>query len=110
MSEANEWKKEDEAVTATLVAHATATPSPPPTFIEEMKEMFLMFLGLGFSLIVMLKLVHDQGINFPWTLASLFAICNMICRPGGLVSAKTPDRQLDFCPGHKESQTCGVYV
>ena len=55
-----------------------------------------MFLRLGFSQAVVPKLVDDQGIDYPWTLASLFdeditVICNMIHRPGRLVSWKTPD-------------------
>ena len=56
-----------------------------------------MFLRLGFSQTVAMKLVDDQGIDSPWTLASLFdedivTICDMIRRPGGLVSGKTLGR------------------
>ena len=56
-----------------------------------------MFLRLGFSQAIVLKLVEDQGIDSPCTLASLshentIAICDMIHRPGGLVSGKTLDR------------------
>ena len=45
----------------------------------------------------MLKLVEDQGIDSPWTLVSLSnediaIICNVIHRPGRLVSGKTLDR------------------
>ena len=65
-------------------------PSLPPTVVKE------MFLRLGFSQAVVLKLVDDPGIDSPQTLASFFdediiAICVMIYRPGGLVSEKTPD-------------------
>ena len=49
------------------------------------------------------KLVDDQGIDFPWTLTSLSgkditAICNVIRKPGGMVSGKMPDRgnQISF--------------
>ena len=41
---------------------------PPLTIEDEMQEMFLI---LGFSLMVAKKLVEDQGIDSPWTLASL---------------------------------------
>ena len=56
-----------------------------------------MFLRLGLSQAVVLKLVDDHGIDSPRTLASLFdeniaTICDVICRSGGLVSRKTPDR------------------
>ena len=51
----------------------------------------------------MLKLLDDQGIDSPQTLASLSdediaTICNMICRPGRLVGGKTLDRgnQISF--------------
>ena len=63
-----------------------------------------------------MKLVDDQGIVSPWTLASLYdediiTICNMIFRPGGLVSGKTPDKGgTDFHPNHKESQIHGLHV
>ena len=77
-----------------LVAHAPAAPSQPPTIVKEMEEIFLR---LGFSQAVVLKLVDGQGIDSPWTLASLSdeditIICDIICRPSGLVSGKTPDR------------------
>ena len=56
-----------------------------------------MLLRLGFSQTVAMKLVDDRGIDSPWTVASLSnediaAICDVICRPGGLVSGKTLDR------------------
>ena len=56
-----------------------------------------MLLRLGFSQTVAMKLVDEQGIDSPWTLDSLSdediaATCNMIGRPGGLVSGMTPDR------------------
>ena len=56
-----------------------------------------MFFRLGFSQAVVLKLVDYQGIDSPQTLASLSdeeitEIFDIIYRPGGLVSRKTPDR------------------
>ena len=44
------------------------------------------------------KLVDDHGIDSPWTLASLSdkditTICDLIRRPGGLVSHKTSVRE-----------------
>ena len=74
--------------------HALAAPSLPQTFIKEMEEVFLR---LGFSQVMVLKLVDDQGRDSPWTLVSLSdvniaTICKMICKPGRLVSRKTPDR------------------
>ena len=56
-----------------------------------------MLLRLGFSQMVAHKLVDDKGIDTLWTLASLFdeditTICDVIKRPGGLVSSKMPDR------------------
>ena len=63
--QADEQKKEDEAVTALPVACAPAAPSLPPTIIKEVKEMFLR---LGFSQVVVLKLVEDQWIVSPQTL------------------------------------------
>ena len=72
-----------------LVACAPTIPSLPSTVIKQMEEMFLR---LGFSHAVVLKLVDDQR-----TLASLSdediaAICNMIHGPGGLVNGTTPER------------------
>ena len=69
-------------------------PSPHPTIVKETEEMFLR---LGFSQAVVLKLVEDQGIDSPWTLTSLSkediaTICDMIHRSCGLVSGKTLDR------------------
>ena len=89
-SEANNQGKEKEAV----MMPALATASLSPTVVKEMEEMFLR---LGFNQAVVLKLVNDQGINSPCTLTSLSdkdiaAICDMIHRPGGLVSGKTLDR------------------
>ena len=71
-----------------------ATESLPPTIVEEMEEMFLR---LGFSQTVAMKLVDDQEIFSSKTLASLSdkdiaAICNVIRRPDGLVSGKMPER------------------
>ena len=82
------------AATVALVNFALAAQSLPPTIIVEIEEIFLR---LGFSQAMVLKLVDDQEIDSPWTLASLSdeniaAICNMIYRHSGLVSGKTPDR------------------
>ena len=71
-----------------------AAPNPPPTIFEEMQEIFLR---LVFSQSLALKLVDDQGIDSPWTLASLSnediaAMYNVIHRPVGLVSGKTSNR------------------
>ena len=56
-----------------------------------------MFFKLGFSQTVAQKLVYDQGIDSPQTLASLSdenitMICDVIRWPGGLVSSTTPVR------------------
>ena len=56
-----------------------------------------MFLRLGSSQTVAMKLVDDQGIDSLRILASLSDkditdICNVIHRPGRLVRGKTPDR------------------
>ena len=77
-----------------MAACTLAAPNLPLTVVKEMEEMFLR---LGFSQAVVLKLVEDQEIDSPWILASLSnddiaAICDMIHRPGGLVSGKTPDK------------------
>ena len=68
--------------------------------VKEMKEMFLR---LGFSQTVAMKIVDDLGIDSPWITAGLSdedidAICNMIHRPGSLVDGRTPDRgnQISF--------------
>ena len=94
LSEPNKQKEEDEVVMAPRVTYTPAAPSPPPTIVQEMEEMFLR---LGFSQAVVLKLVDDQGIDSPWTLASLYDediadICDVIHRPGGLESGKTLER------------------
>ena len=80
------------------VASTLAAPSLTPTMVKEMEKMFLR---LGFSQAVVLKLVDDQGIDSPSTLASLSdkditAICNVICQPSGLLSGKTPVRGNQF--------------
>ena len=77
-----------------LVACTLAVPSLTPTIFEEIEEMFLR---LGFSPAVVLKLMEDLWIDSPWTIASLSdeditTICDMIHRPGGLLSGKTLDR------------------
>ena len=84
----------------------------PPSVIDEMEEMFLR---LGFSKAVVLKLVEDQGIDYPWTLASLSdedidTICDMIHRPGGLVVGKTLDRGNQISLLATKNQTRGVNV
>ena len=101
MNEANKEKEEDVAETAPMVRCTLATPSLPPAIIEEMEEMTLR---LGFNQTVGTKLVDYQGIDSPWTQASLSdeviaIICKMTCRPGRLVSRKTPDRGNQFFPG-----------
>ena len=94
MNEPDDQGEEEEAVMAPLVA---CSPVAPTVF----KEIEHMFLRLGFGQAVVLKLVDDQGINSPWTLASLSdedieAICDVIHRPNGLVSGKTPGRGIKF--------------
>ena len=59
-------------------------------------KMQIMFLRLFFSQMVAQKLVEDQGIDFPQTLASLSnesvsAIYKVIRRLGGSVSGKKSD-------------------
>ena len=93
-SEADNQAEEEEAVEVPLAACTPAAPSPPPTITKEMEEMFLR---LGISQVVVLKLVEDQGIDSPWMLASLSdeditTVCDVIHRPGELVNGKTPDR------------------
>ena len=93
-SEAKNQGKEEEAVIVLLIACALAAPNPAPTIVKQMEEMFLR---LGVCQAVVLKLVDDQGIDSPWTLASLSnediaAIYNVIHRPVGLVSGKTSNR------------------
>ena len=95
------------------VSCAPATEDPQQIIIKEMEEMFL---GLGFIQTVAMKLVDDQWIDSPWTLASLFdediaTICNAIRRPGGLVSSKIPDRWgANFTSGNKEPEAHSIYV
>ena len=94
MSKANKQKEENVAETVPPVRHAPATESLSPTIIKEREEMFLR---LGFSQTVAIKLVDDKGIDFPQILANLSdedipTICNVINRSSRLVSEKTPDR------------------
>ena len=94
MSEASNQEEEDEAVIVPPAAHTLLVPSSPPTVIEEMDEMFLR---LGFSQAIMLKLVDDKGIDSLWTLTRLFdedigTICGVIYRSSRLMSGKTQDR------------------
>ena len=63
MDEENEEDEEDVA-TVVLGCHIPATKRPPPITRGDMQEMFFR---LGTQ-----KLVEDQGMDFPWTLASLF--------------------------------------
>ena len=81
-SEFNNQGKEDEAVKAPLTACTPTMPSPPPTIIKEIEEMFL---ALGYSQVVVLMLVEDQRIESLWTLASfsdedINATCDVIHR------------------------------
>ena len=75
-----------------------------------------MFLRLGFSQTAAMKLLDDQEINSPWTLASLSDkdianTCVVIKRPGNLVSRKAPNRGgSNFHPGCEESQAHGIHV
>ena len=62
-SEADKQKEENKDNTAPLVTHAPVTESLPPIVIEEMEEMFFK---LVFSQTVVMNLVDDQGIDFPW--------------------------------------------
>ena len=45
-----------------LAAHALVMPSLPPTVVKEMEKMFLR---LGFCQAVVLKVVDDQGTEYP---------------------------------------------
>ena len=65
---ANKQKEEDEDNTALPMSCAPAAESPPPTIVNEMEEIFLR---LGFSQAVVMKLVDDQGIGSPRMLAYL---------------------------------------
>ena len=77
-----------------LTRFAPATESLQTTIIQEKEEMLLR---LGISQMVAQKLVDNQGSDSPCYLASLFdeditAICDVIKRPSGSVSCKTPER------------------
>ena len=85
-SGAKEQKKEDVAETAPLVRGAPAAESLPPTIVKEMEEMFIR---LGFSQTVAMKLVDDQWIDSPLTLASLSdedIVTIFVMRSTGLVA------------------------
>ena len=91
-------KEEDVDDTASPARCMPDRESLPLTIIKEMEEMFLR---IGFSQTVAMKLVGDQGIDSPLILASLSdeditTICNVIRRPGGLVSRKLPDRGIQI--------------
>ena len=94
LSEVNKQKEEDVVEMLPPEGCALATQSLSPPVDEEMEEMFLR---LNFSQAVAMKLVDEQGIDSPWTLASLSdaniaTICNMIDRLGRLVSRTTLNR------------------
>ena len=94
-SESNEEKEEDNVTTVVLGTCMPATIFLPPTMEDEMK---VLFLTLDFSQTVAQKLMEDQGIDSPLSLASLFdeditAICDVMRRPGGQVGGRTPDRR-----------------
>ena len=77
LKKANKEKEEKEVVTVTLGWCAPAAESLPLSIIKEMEDMFLR---LGFSPTVAQKLVDDQRICFPWTLARLSdEIITVIC-------------------------------
>ena len=81
LSEADKQKEADVAKIASLARWAMAPTSPSPTITEEIGEM----LRLSFTQRMAMKLVDDQGIDSPWTLASLSDnkianICDMIRR------------------------------
>ena len=70
-----------------------AIESPPLTIKDEMQEMFVWLL---FSQRIAKKLVDDQEIDSPNTLASIsnndiVTICDIIRRHGGFISGKTLD-------------------
>ena len=77
--------------------HAPATECLPLTIIKQMVEMLLR---LGFSQTVAQMLVKDQGIDSLCTLASLsdedIMVCDIIRRPIGLGSGKTPGKQISI--------------
>ena len=89
------------------VTCAPALPSPPPIIVKEMEEMFLR---LGFSKAVVLKLVDDQGINSQQTLASLYD--EYIATVSNMISEweDSGQRAPDFCHGCEESKTHGIHV
>ena len=91
-SRANKQKEEDED------EPARCTPAAESLLLTIIKEMEEMLLRLGFSQTVAMKLVDDQVIESPWTLASLsdediVTTCDMIRRPGSLASGKMPERE-----------------
>ena len=95
LSGANKDKEKEDVVTVMLGRNVPATESPLLTTVEDMNEMFLR---LRFSQTVAMKLVDDQGIVSPWTIASISdediaTVWDVIRRPGGLVSSKMPDRE-----------------
>ena len=67
-SGADEQNEEDEVDTVSLDRCTLTTKSLLLTIIKEMEEMFLR---LGFSQTVVMKLVDNQGMDSPHTLASL---------------------------------------
>ena len=91
---ANKQKEKIVNDTVFPAKHSLARESLPPTIVEDMEEMSLR---LGFSQTATMKLVDNKEIDSPWTLAiqcdeDIVTFCDVIRRPGGLVSGKTPDR------------------
>ena len=112
-SDAAEQEEEDEDDPVPLVRCTPPAESQSLTITKEMEEIFLR---LGFSLTVAMKLVDDQGIDSPWTLASLSDkeianICNVIRRAWRFSEWEDSIQgEPDFYPGHKEFQAHGIYV
>lgn len=91
---ANKKKEEDEVVTVMLQRCTPAAESPPPTIFKEIEEIFVR---LGFNQMIAQKLVEDQGIDCPQTLAGLSdeyitTIYDIIRRPEGLIDWRALDR------------------
>ena len=101
----------DEGKVATVVLGSCmpAAECQPLTIKNQMQGMLLR---LRFSQTVIQKLVKDQGIDSPLTLASLSdenitVICDGTRRPGGLVSERMPDR---WNQSSTLSQACHVHI
>ena len=90
-SGASDQTEETEDITE---VHLWISPRKPVTYHHQGNGTDVPLLG--FTQTVAQKLVGDQGIDSPWTLASLSddditTICNVIKRPG-LVSSNMPDK------------------